>query len=146
MGIFGFAPAAAALALIVEMQIDHGWRILDLVRNPPQRDALVFCEDKQFAGRVKDLLAQAVFLSCSALFCARGGTHPKYLTLLSLRAPLTRQAASLKFGIGALHLALHGDGLQFEVPAAQQRARPDEFSWREILGREIAFVDGVEFV
>ncbi len=40
----------------------------------------------------------------------------------------------------------HGDRLQLEMATAQERTCPDEFPRRQILGREIRPVGGVEFV
>src|SRR5260370_9436261 len=43
-------------------------------------------------------------------------------------------------------LLLYRDGLQFEVPAAQQRSRPDEFPRRQIFRREVDLVNRIEFL
>src|SRR6266704_1933356 len=43
-------------------------------------------------------------------------------------------------------LLLHRDGLQFEMPAPQERSRPDEFPRRQIFRREVALVNGIEFL
>ncbi len=43
-------------------------------------------------------------------------------------------------------LLVNGDGLQFEVTAAKERSGSDEFAGRQILGGEVAFVDGIELV
>src|SRR5271168_4662747 len=54
---------------------------------------------------------------------------------------ILRQSAEM----GLLAVA-YGDRLQFEMSSTQQRAGADEFSGRQILGREICPIDGVEFI
>jgi len=46
----------------------------------------------------------------------------------------------------AIPLLLDCDGLQFEMAAAQERCRSDEFPRRKVLGREVALVNRIEFV
>src|SRR6266480_3373792 len=43
-------------------------------------------------------------------------------------------------------LAFHGNRLQFEMPAPQERTRSDEFPRRQVLGREVALVNRIEFL
>src|SRR5216684_702483 len=50
----------------------------------------------------------------------------------SFRAPATP--------LESLLLPLNRDGLQFEMPASQERSRSDEFPSRQVFGREVALV------
>src|SRR6266700_2623465 len=45
-----------------------------------------------------------------------------------------------------LLLPLHRNRLQFEMPAPQERSRPDEFPRRQIFRREVALVNRIEFL
>jgi hypothetical protein len=45
-----------------------------------------------------------------------------------------------------IRLLLDRDGLQLEMAAAQERCRSDEFPRWQVLGREVAFVNRIEFV
>src|SRR5580698_8966576 len=48
--------------------------------------------------------------------------------------------------LAADKLAANGDSLQFEVPATQKSGRSDKLARRQILGGEIALINGIEFV
>ncbi len=70
-----------------------------------------------------------------------------HITALSVRFSLAlsrrfRRAAAAR----TLLLPLHRDGLQFEMPATQQRPRPDEFPRGIISRRKVGRVNGIEFL
>src|SRR5258708_3888359 len=48
--------------------------------------------------------------------------------------------------LATLRLSLYRNGLKFEVPPGQERPRSDEFARGIILGREVARVNGIEFL
>src|SRR6266849_9316325 len=68
--------------------------------------------------------------------CAGGGSCPNRSTLNDLgEKKLVRR-----------FLAPHCDGLNLEVPAAQERSRANEFARRQILRGEVAPVGGIKLV
>jgi hypothetical protein len=86
---------------------------------------------------------------------ARAAANPK--TLAARKAPPQKNAPSKKQVSGKSknprnrqgfppQLAFHGNRLQFEMPAPQERSRSDEFPRRQVLGREVALVNRIEFL
>src|SRR6266480_559908 len=86
---------------------------------------------------------------------ARAAAKPK--TLAARKAPPQKNAPSKKQVSGKSitprnlqgfppQLAFHGNRLQFEMPAPQERSRSDEFPRRQVLGREVALVNRIEFL
>src|SRR6266566_726646 len=85
---------------------------------------------------------------------SRAAAKPKILA--ARKAPPQKNAPSKK-SLGTSNtprnrqgfppqLAFHGNRLQFEMPAPQERSRSDEFPRRQVLGREVALVNRIEFL